>query len=272
MKTGAGFIMSESWMGESPYGAQGFINGFDELKFSLLADKDSINGAPICPAIAVVQLPQKIEDIARKFFWFRTYKEHFYQVIRLIPSNVRLYFESSHLMNKPNLIFSLFGIDSVNSIERFEFNFIRSGIALLTLFARSAVLDNDQIKGIVYQDVWLDKDCVVAPDGTIHFADIEGLIWKSVPRDQFTKTQLSEWEKLVFEFLYALVKIDSYRHEIEDSNYSWTKQRQELGVLIELSLNEDKFTYCKNEGENLVIVVENSIFPKIEIPILEKVN
>ena len=71
LKSSSGFIMSESWMGESPYGAQGFINGFDELKYSLLADKDSINGAHICPTIGVVQLPDKIEKTARKFFWFR---------------------------------------------------------------------------------------------------------------------------------------------------------------------------------------------------------
>ena len=37
----SGFIMGESWMGESPYGAQGFINGFDELNFSSIANRDS---------------------------------------------------------------------------------------------------------------------------------------------------------------------------------------------------------------------------------------
>ncbi|MFX1233521.1 MAG: hypothetical protein ACFFBY_03090, partial [Promethearchaeota archaeon] len=40
LSTGQGFIMGESWMGESPYGAQGKINAFDELNYSMLASKD----------------------------------------------------------------------------------------------------------------------------------------------------------------------------------------------------------------------------------------
>ncbi|MFW9871389.1 MAG: hypothetical protein ACFFEL_17310, partial [Candidatus Thorarchaeota archaeon] len=94
LSTGLGFIMGESWMGESPYGAQGFINGFDELNFSRIAKLDCINGAYICPSVAIMRLPKRIEEVARNFFWFRTYKDHFYQVLRLLPSNVRLYFES----------------------------------------------------------------------------------------------------------------------------------------------------------------------------------
>ncbi|MFX1478294.1 MAG: hypothetical protein ACFFCI_09185 [Promethearchaeota archaeon] len=272
LTTGLGFIMGESWMGESPYGAQGFINGFDELKFSRIAKLDSINGAHICPSIAVIQLPKEIENAARKFFWFRTYKDHFYQVLRLIPSNIRLYFESADVIAKPGSIFQLFEINTSEKAENFELNFIKSGIALLTLYTRSATIEGDKVKGISYQDVWLDKDCVVAPDGTIHFADIEGFIWKKVTLDKYQDIQKKEWQKLVYEFLYALVQIDSYRHLLEKRNMSWTKQREELTLMIYEALNKDFFTYVENVNGNLTIIITGNNLPKVEIPILEKVD
>jgi len=272
LTTGTGFIMGESWMGESPYGCQGFINAFDELAFSKLAKLDSINGAHICPVIGVVQLPPKIEEMARKFFWFSTYKDHFYQEIRLMPSNIRLYFESSRLVANPSSFFSLFDLDTEKLIEKFEINFIKSGIALLSLFLRSAKKEGDNITGIIYQDVWLDKDCVVAPDGTIHFADLEGLIWKTVPQNKFAETQTNEWEKLVFEFLFALVKIDSYRHQLEGSKMSWNRQREELALLVQLAINRDSFAYSKNHNKDLLIVLEGTEVPSVEIPLLEMVN
>ncbi|MFW9969738.1 MAG: hypothetical protein ACFFDF_06020 [Candidatus Odinarchaeota archaeon] len=271
LSTGLGFIMGESWMGESPYGAQGFINGYDELNFSRFAKLDNINGAYICPVVAVIKLPKDIETVAKNFFWFKTYKDHFYQILRLVPSNIRLYFESSDVIAQPKSIFHLFEINTIEKAEHFELNFIKSGIALLTLYSRSAIIDGNEIKGISYQDVWLDKDCVVAPDGTIHFTDIEGFFWKNVPIDKYQETQRKEWQKLVYEFLYALVKIDSYRHVLEDHRISWPRQREELSLVIYEALNKDFFTSVENENENLTIFVEGKDLPSVEIPILEKV-
>jgi len=272
LSTGLGFIMGESWMGESPYGAQGKINAFDELNYSMIASKDSINGAHLCPVIGVVQLPDEIEQLARKFFWFRTYHDHFFQVIRLIPSNIRLFFESNYVIANPASIFSLFEADTAEKIEEFELNFIKSGIALLSLYSRSAKVSGNEITGIIYQDVWLDKDCVVAPDGTIYFADIEGLIWKKVPLNDIEEIQKKEWQKLFYEFIYALFKIDSYRHRIQEREISWSKQREELALLFHHALNKDLFSYVKNQNNNLIICIEGESFPLIEIPILEMVN
>jgi hypothetical protein len=272
LSTSTGFMMAESWMGESPYGCQGYVNGFDELKFSVIAKKDSINGAFICPVIAIVQLPFEIEKIARKFFWFRTYKKNFYQVIRLMPSNIRLYFESSRVVADPHSFLNLFGITDEKLMENFELNFIKSGIALLSLFARSAEMEGDNIRGIIYQDVWLDKDCVVAPDGTIHFADLEGLIWRSVSPKKFSEIQINEWEKLVFEFLFALVRLDSYRHQLREKKVNWESQRDELALLIQMALNKDLVARAEQYDNNLNIVLEVSSVPPIEIPLLEMVN
>jgi len=272
LSTGLGFIMGESWMGESPYGAQGFVNGYDELKFSRIAKLDSINGAYICPSLAVIKLPKAIEDVARKFFWFRTYDDHFYQILRLVPSDVRLYFESSNVIANPNSIFHLFEIDTIEKAENFELNFIKSGIALLTLYTRSATINGNEIEGIYYQDVWLDKDCVVAPDGTIHFADIEGFIWKKVTIDEYKVIQKNEWQKLVYEFLYALVQIDSYRHLLEERQISWPKQREEIALIIYEALIKDLFTYIEHKNKDLIVVVKGKDLPSVEIPILEKVD
>lgn len=272
LSTGLGFIMGESWMGESPYGAQGHINAFDELDFSMVAKDGSINGAHLCPVIGVVQLPPQIELMARKFFWFRTYEKHFYQVLRLVPSNIRLYFESEHVIANPSSIFSLFEINTAKTIEDFELNFIKSGIALLTLYSRSAKLAGNEIKGIIYQDVWLDKDCIVAPDGIIHFADIEGLIWKSVLKKGFVEIQKQEWQKLVYEFLYALFKVDTYRHIIEERKINWETQREELALLISQALSKDLFCYAEHRNGDLVIKIEVESFPVVEIPLIEMVN
>ncbi len=272
LSTGLGFIMSESWLGESPYGAQGTINGFDELKFSKLAKKDSINGAHICPVIGIVKLPKQIEDTARNFFYFRTYQEHFYQVIRLVPSKARIYFESSDTIADLDKLFSTFGISTSEEVEIFEMNFIRSGIALLSLYARSAKIEGNNVTGIVYQDVWMDKDCVVGLDGTIHFADLEGLIWKTVTKDDFPKMLLHEWEKLVFEFIFALSKIDTYRHHLVNNIVDWETQRKELALYVQLALNNnDQFAYAKEVNGDLKIIIDCPELPTVEVPFIEKV-
>ena len=268
----SGFIMGESWMGESPYGAQGVANAFDELNFSKLASIDSINGAYICPVIAIVRLPEQVEENARHFFWFRSYPDNFYQVLRLVPSNIRLYFESENIIANPNSVFKLFGIDTPQKVEEYEINFIRSGIGLLTIFTRSATIQGNNVSGICYQDVWLDKDCVVALDGTIHFADIEGFIWKTVPINDYSNLQTKEWQKLVYEFLYALVQIDSYRHYLEQRKLTWSKQREELAFLFFEALNKDFFAHCENLNEKLIIVIKRKEMPSIEISIIEKVQ
>ncbi len=268
----SGLIMAENWMGESPYGAQGEINGFDELKFSRIAEKDSINGALICPSFAVVQMPTDVEELAKKFYWFRKYPKNFYQVLRLVPSNIRLYFESRNLMTTPGEIFKIFGINHDKQVEQFELNFIRSGLALLTLFSRSLQINGNDLKGIIYQDVWLDKDCVVAPNGNIHFTDIEGFIWKEIKINEYVDIQKKEWQKLVFEFLFALLKLDTYRKDFMGFKPTWEEQRNELALLIQLALNKDPYLYSEIINNDLVIVIDIEEVPNVKIPLMEGLN
>jgi hypothetical protein len=266
-----GFIMGENWMGESPYGAQGDDNGKDELRFSELCGSSpvAIQGAHICPLVALVRCPTAIEETARKFFWFRTYKKPFYQSIRLVPSRVRLYFESQEVIEDPENNLAKFGIETADDLRKFELNFIRSGIALLTLYARSAVVSNGNVSGLVYQDVWMDKDAIIAPDGVIHFADLEGLDFHSVPIAEYSRIQLAEWHKLVFEFLYALIKIDSYRRKIDGFPENFNSQRQELAVLVQNALENDPLIAAITKDNHQYLKLQAEGLPTIEIPFFE---
>ena len=110
------------------------------------------------------------------------------------------------------------------------------------------------------------------PDGGAHFADIEGFIWKSTSPEEYEKTIKEEWQKLVFEFLYALIKIDSYRHSLNERNLEWNKQREELALLIHHALNKDMFTYAENRNNDLIIIIEGESLPRVEIPLIDMVN
>jgi hypothetical protein len=272
LSTAQGFILAENWMGESPYGAQGEQNAIDELEFSQMATPLAIQGAYLCPVIGIVQLPEFIETAARQFYWFRTYRNHFYQTLRLVPSRARLYFESDQVIENPDALFHAFQIENSDQVTLFERNFLQSGIALLSLFTRSARVDKGFVTGLIYQDVWLDKDAIIAPDGILHFADLEGLDRKTVMIQDYVRIQQAEWHKLVFEFLYALISVDTYRRRMEGLELDWTQQRRDLASLVMDSLGNDPIAHPHMEENTLFILLESSGLPQVKIPFLEHVN
>jgi hypothetical protein len=99
------------------------------------------------------------------------------QEARLIPSNVRIYFHSDWTIgDDTGELFDFFRVEDNDGALGFLKNFVRSGIAILTLFCRSMRNNGDgTYSGLDFYDVWLDKDAVLAPDGTIFWADLEGL-------------------------------------------------------------------------------------------------
>ena len=100
---------------------------------------------------------------------------------RLRPTSGFIFTPISTLATTPSWVYDLFGIDSNETALEFEKNFLKSGMAVLTLFARSMKNnDNGTHSGLDFYDVWLDKDAVLAPDGTITWADLEGLEWITV--------------------------------------------------------------------------------------------
>ena len=147
-----------------------------------MADLTSIHGFRVAPVVKIVFLPEDLENEIKKIFWYRRFRGRMVQEIRLVPSNVRIYFHSgSTVGGNIRSIFDLFGMDSNDKAVDFLKNFVKSGIAYLTLFTRTMKRNEDgTFSGLDFYDVWLDKDAVLAPDGTIYFVDLEGLEWITV--------------------------------------------------------------------------------------------
>jgi len=136
-------------------------------------------------------------------------------------------------------------------------------------------MDKNTVSGLIYQDVWMDKDAIVAPDGIIHFADLEGLVSKTIPIEQYKQLQIQEWQKLFFEFFFALIKVDQYRYHLLHQIPDWDMQRKTLGLFIQIALDHDLFLFPLMRGNSLFLQIEHPTFsslPKVEIPILEELK
>ena len=95
---------------------------------------------------------------------------------------------------------------------------------------------------------------------------------KTEPFKEYAETALYEWERLAFEFLWALIRIDSYRLELEERKLEWPKQREELALLFHLALSKDVYAHPEEKDGNLNIIVEVPSFPQVIIPLLERVK
>lgn len=212
-----GFLTGERWFGNVPYGGQAPDNAMIGLMASGRADVADIAGFRICPVVALVRLPDALAKVASSFYWYRRYAGEYWQEVRLMPSNVRLYFHSpvTFGMDTP-AAFELFRISSFEQCEPFLENLARSLIAALTLYARTLRFDEwrGRYLGLGYHDVWLDKDAVIAADGTLHFADLEGI--EDVPASSAEDVRERihhEFHRHVYEATYALeaMAAETYR-------------------------------------------------------------
>src|SRR3989449_6437119 len=121
------------------YGGQAPDNAAIGLLTSLRAQEGQIAGFPVCPVVALVRLPDEYASIASQFYWYRRYVGTYWQEIRLMPSNVRVYFHSPVTFGVDTArLFEMFGIGSFESAERFLENMARSSVAALTLYAEPA--------------------------------------------------------------------------------------------------------------------------------------
>lgn len=211
-----GFITGERWFGNVPYGGQAPDNGVIGLLASLRAQGTDLAGFRICPIVALVRLPDACARIASSFYWYRRYAGAYWQELRLMPSNVRVYFHSpvTFGMDTPEA-FALFGLSSLEACERFLENLARSALAALTLYARTLRFDDraGRYLGLAYHDVWLDKDAVIAADGTMHFVDLEGIedVSAETPAE-VRETILHQFHRHVYEASYALEAMAAETH------------------------------------------------------------
>ncbi len=173
------YLTGELWSRGCPYGSQGLEFASIAMKATEMSDSSatSIHGFRIAPLVKIVKLPEALQKEVTQVYWYRRFRQAMVQETRLVPSNIRIYFHSDWTIgDDTGELFDFFRIDNNDKAMDFLKNFVKSGIAILTLFVRSMSDNgNGTYSGLDFYDVWLDKDAVLAPDGTIFWADLEGL-------------------------------------------------------------------------------------------------
>src|SRR5438445_4122823 len=174
-ETAPRYLTGELWLRGSPYGGQGLQHATTSMRVSEMADLTSIHGFRVAPLVKIIFLPESLENEIKKIYWYRRFGGRIVQEARLVPSNVRIYIHSgSTIGGNIGSVFDLLGIDEDDKARGFLENVVKSGIAFLTLFTRSLKSNGDgTFSGLDFYAVWLDKDAVLAPDGTIYFVDLE---------------------------------------------------------------------------------------------------
>jgi hypothetical protein len=250
------YITGESCLRGSPYGGQGLEHATVSMKVSEIADLTSIHGFRIAPLVKIVVFPENLESRIKQLYWYRKFRGRIVQETRLVPSNIRIYFHSgSTIGGNIGSIFDLFGIDTDDKALRFLENFVKSGIAYLTLFVRTITKNQDgTYSGFDFYDVWLDKDAVLAPDGTIYFVDLEGLEWITIPKHRIQEKIHDQIYRSLYEFMYAYEQIERERSK----RFGNTPDRKiQFEYLLKQALVDDEVVRLKREGESLELIIGN---------------
>jgi len=250
------YLTGELWLRGSPYGGQGLEHATTSMRVSEMADLSSINGFRVAPLVKIVLLPEKLENEIKKIYWYRRFRGRMVQETRLVPSNVRIYFHSgSTIGGNIRSIFDLFGIDKNDKALEFLKNFVKSGIAFLTLFTRSLKSNEDgTFSGLDFYDVWLDKDAVLASDGTIYFVDLEGLEWITVDEKKVSEKIDDQIFRSLYEFMYAYEQIERERFARFGN---MTDRKVQFEYLLKEALKDDEIVDLASEGQSLKLVVGN---------------
>jgi len=255
------YITGELWLRGSPYGGQGLQHAATSMRVSEMADLTSIHGFRIAPLVKIVFLPDDVENEIKKIYWYRRFAGRIVQEARLVPSNVRIYFHSrSTIGGSIKSIFDLFGIGDNDKALEFLKNFVKSGIAFLTLFARSMKSNEDgTFSGLDFYDVWLDKDAVLAPDGTVYFIDLEGLEWITVKKEKIHEKIDDQIYRSLYEFMYAYEQIEQERSR----RFGYMMSRKvQFEYLLREALKDDEVIEVSSGQESVELVIGNILRKK----------
>jgi hypothetical protein len=250
-------ITGELWLRGSPYGGQGLAHAEAALRVSELANLTSIHGFRIGPVLKVCFLPGDLQERLRDIHWYRRFRGPIVQELRLVPSNVRIYFHARNTVgSNVGHVFDLFGVDSNAVALRFETRFVRSVVAMLTLFARTLEFDasRDRFTGLDFQDVWLDKDAVVAPDGTVYFVDLEGLDRVAVDRDGVREKIEDQVYRSLYEFMFAFEQIENERRRrFMDAS----GRKAHFAAVVREALRDDPFVRPADDPDGVRLRIGN---------------
>ncbi len=259
------YLTGELWSRGCPYGSQGLEFASIAMKATEMSDASatSIHGFRIAPLVKIVKLPKALQEEVTQVYWYRRFKQEMVQEARLVPSNVRIYFHSDWTIgDDTGELFDFFHIEDNDGAMGFLKNFVKSGIAILTLFVRSMRSDgNGTYTGLDFYDVWLDKDAVLAPDGTIFWADLEGLQEITIGgRDradlEFNIEENMEHQiyRSLYEFMYAYEQIERERTRRFGHQ---TDRKTQFEYLLRDALKDDEVVGLHRSPDSLELVIGN---------------
>jgi hypothetical protein len=252
-------LTGEAWLRGSPYGGQGLEHATTALRVSEEARGTSLAGFRIAPVLKVSLLPQELEDRLRSIYWYRKFPGRIVQELRLVPSNVRVYFHGKNTLgSNVRHIFDQFGVESNERALRFETNFVRSAVAMLTLFARTLSFDaaRGRYRGLDYHDVWLDKDAVLAPDGTAFFVDLEGIEPVYVEASEVREKIEDQVYRTLYEMMFAYEQIEGERTRRFGPGGS---RRRHFAEILRKAIVDDRFVRLVEDGPHLTISIRNGL-------------
>jgi hypothetical protein len=257
------FLVGERWWGYAPYGGQAADNALISLLASLRTETDQIAGFHICPVVAVVQLPTRVAEIASRFYWMRRYDGAYWQEIRLMPSNVRLYFHSPLTLGvDPARVLALYRLDSMERCAAFLENLLASALAATTLLARTLRYDAERgrYSGLDFFEVYLDKDSVIAENGTLHFADLEGVeAFYGENTDAVKERIFGQYYQNIYEASYAVEAVARATWRALGVTASDADRRRWTLERLERAVAGDPYLRVDRDGDRLTLRVEPAV-------------
>ncbi len=252
-------ITGELWLRGSPYGGQGLLHAQSALAVSERAELTNLAGFRIAPLVKIARFPPALEEDLRSISWYRRYRGPFVQELRLVPSNVRIYFHGRTTVGESTRwVFERFGIDSNARAVAFEVRFVASALAMLTLFARTLASDArpGRYRGLDFHDVWLDKDAVLAPDGTAYFVDLEGIDEVVVERDGVREKLEDQVYRSLYEFMFAFEQIESERRR---RFAALGDRRAHFATIVREALRDDPYARPTETPDGLALLIRNRL-------------
>lgn len=199
-----------------------------------------------------------------------------------MPSDVRVFHGGSRTLGRtPEEALAAFGVTDVPALDAFVDRYLATGIALLTLAARSArprALASEGSRspwtegagghegaqvGLDFDDAWLDKDAVVAPDGTLAFADLETLDERPLTPERIAR-QIGRNHYELFATLDVLLDI---RDAWAGTSPTRAGRRASVITRVELALAHDPVArpHVSDEGLDLDVTPPGGVPTRVRL-------
>ncbi len=264
-------VAAESWMGDAPYGGQGERGARDALALSALADERStLGGACVCPVIAIVEIPDA--HVREDCLWYRRHRGLRVQEHRLVPSDVRLFHGTEGaLARDPERALVGLGVEDVAALDAFADRYLATGVAALTLWARTAREGPDGLEGLDYEDVWLDKDSLLAPDGSLFLVDLESIEWTPVTSRRDAEARIRrQVDRNHYDLFYGLDAILGVRDRWLDRAPDRAARRESVAARIALALAGDPVVGVEDVGDGVDLCVGSPGVEPVRVRIIDR--